>query len=202
MGEERTRPPVLRLASASPRRRDLLDLVGIRHEVRPADINEAVGPGEAPDVYTERLAREKARAIALQEPDAVVIAADTTVVIDDEILGKPESEADATRMLKLLSGREHFVYTGVALHSARGVRVSLSKSVVTFALLHDAQIHAYWASGEPQGKAGAYAIQGFAETFISRLSGSYTGVMGLPIHETSALLRQFGLEPVPPVTAP
>ena len=96
-------------------------------------------------------------------------------------------------MLKLLSGREHFVFTGVALQSARGMRVGLSKSSVTFALLHDAQIHAYWASGEPQGKAGAYAIQGFGAAFVSNIAGSYTGVMGLPLYETATLLRNAAI---------
>ena len=202
MGSEKEdRTPVLRLASASPRRRQLLDLIGVPHVVTPADIDETPLPDEVPDDYVCRLAREKSAAIWARNNDLPVLAADTTVVIDDEILGKPESEADAVRMLKLLSGREHFVCTGVAVQSKRGARVSMSKSSVTFALLTDAQIHAYWASGEPQGKAGAYAIQGFAETFIARLAGSYSGVMGLPLHETAALLRQFGLEAVPAVAA-
>jgi septum formation protein len=192
MGEQ-TKPPVLRLASASPRRRQLLELIGVPHVVAPADIDETPRADEAADDYVCRLAREKSAAIWSTQHDLPVLAADTTVVIDDEILGKPESEADAARMLKLLSGREHFVYTGVALHSSRGVRVSLSKSSVTFALLHDAQIHAYWASGEPAGKAGAYAIQGFGGAFIANLAGSYTGVMGLPLYETAVLLRNAGI---------
>lgn len=194
MNDPNDKPPVLRLASASPRRRQLLDLVGVPHVVTPADIDETPLPDEAADDYVCRLAREKSETIWSAQKDLPVLAADTTVVIDGEILGKPESEADATRMLKLLSGREHFVYTGVALQSARGTRVALSKSVVTFALIHDAQIHAYWASGEPQGKAGAYAIQGFGAVFVSNVAGSYSGVMGLPLYETATLLRNAGIK--------
>jgi septum formation protein len=184
---------VLRLASASPRRRQLLDLIGVPHVVTPADIDESPRSGEAADDYVCRLAREKSEAVWSRQKDLPVLAADTTVVIDETILGKPESEADAARMLKLLSGREHFVYTGVALQSPRGMRVGLSKSSVTFSLLTDAQIHAYWASGEPQGKAGAYAIQGFGAVFVANLAGSYSGVMGLPLHETATLLRNAGV---------
>jgi septum formation protein len=187
------KPPVLRLASASPRRRQLLDLVGVPHVVTPADIDETPLPDEAADDYVCRLAREKCEAVWSRQKDLPVLAADTTVVIDDVILGKPESESDAARMLKLLSGREHFVYTGVALQSARGMRVGLSKSSVTFSLLTDAQIHAYWASGEPQGKAGAYAIQGFGAVFVANVAGSYSGVMGLPLYETATLLRNAGV---------
>ncbi len=193
MSDANDKPPALRLASASPRRRQLLDLVGVPHVVTPADIDETPLPDEAADDYVCRLAREKAEAVWSGQKDLPVLAADTTVVIDGEILGKPESAADATRMLKLLSGREHFVYTGVALQSTRGLRVALSKSTVTFALLHDAQIQAYWASGEPQGKAGAYAIQGFGAVFISNVAGSYSGVMGLPLYETATLLRNAGI---------
>jgi septum formation protein len=187
------KPPVLRLASASPRRRQLLDLIGVPHVVTPADIDETPRSGEAADDYVCRLAREKSEAVWSRQKDLPVLAADTTVVIDETILGKPDSEADAARMLKLLSGREHFVYTGVALQSPRGMRVGLSKSTVTFSLLTDAQIHAYWASGEPQGKAGAYAIQGFGAVFVANLAGSYSGVMGLPLHETATLLRNAGV---------
>jgi septum formation protein len=193
VNDRQDKPPALRLASASPRRRQLLDLIGVPHVVTPADIDETPRPGEAADDYVCRLAREKSEAVWSRQKDLPVLAADTTVVIDETILGKPESEADAARMLKLLSGREHFVYTGVALQSPRGMRVGLSKSSVTFSLLSDAQIHAYWASGEPQGKAGAYAIQGFGAVFVANLAGSYTGVMGLPLHETATLLRNAGV---------
>jgi septum formation protein len=193
MPAEEQRPPALRLASASPRRRQLLELIGVPHVVTPADIDETPFPGEEPDDYVCRLAREKSATIWSSQKDLPVLAADTTVVIDGEILGKPESEADALRMLKMLSGREHFVFTGVAIQCARGPRVSLSKSSVTFSLLHDAEIRAYWASGEPAGKAGAYAIQGFGGAFISNLAGSHTGVMGLPLYETAVLLRHAGV---------
>ena len=115
------------------------------------------------------------------------------MVVDEEILGKPESEADAAAMLRKLSGREHLVHTGFALRTARGANVDISTTQVTFTALTPAQIHAYWASGEPQGKAGAYAIQGLGAVFVSNIAGSYTGVMGLPLFETAEMLRHAGI---------
>ena len=183
-------PPVLRLASASPRRRQLLDLIGVPHVVTPADIDETPGPAERPDRYVLRLARSKADAVWTSGRDLPVLGADTTVVIDDEILGKPESEADAVAMLGKLSGRTHQVHTGIALRAPDGREfVSLSTTEVRFSFLTPEQMRAYWASGEPQGKAGAYAIQGLGAVFVSGITGSYTGVMGLPLYETAEMLR-------------
>jgi septum formation protein len=185
--------PVLRLASASPRRRQLLDLIGVPHLVTPADIDETPRVSEPADEYVQRLAREKAEAVWAQHQDLPVLAADTTVVVDQEILGKPESEADAAAMLGKLSGREHLVHTGFALRTGPSVNVGISTTRVSFTALTPAQIHAYWASGEPQGKAGAYAIQGLGAVFVSNIAGSYTGVMGLPLFETAQMLRHAGI---------
>jgi septum formation protein len=191
--EQEEEMPVLRLASASPRRRQLLDLIGVNHVITPADIDETPHVAEPADRYVMRLAREKAEAIWARYQDLPVLAADTTVVVDTEILGKPESESDAQAMLGKLSGREHLVHTGIALRTRNGVKVGISTTRVSFLPLTPAQIRAYWASGEPQGKAGAYAIQGLGAVFVSNISGSYTGVMGLPLCETAAMLRAHGV---------
>jgi septum formation protein len=194
MGEKQVKRPVLRLASASPRRRQLLDLIGVPHVVTPADIDETPRPGERADHYVMRLAREKAGAIWQGQRDLPVLGADTTVVVDDQILGKPESESDCVAMLRKLSGRVHVVHTGIALRAPDGAEfMGISSTQVQFAHLEAGQIHAYWASGEPQGKAGAYAIQGLGAVFVSNISGSYTGVMGLPLYETSEMLRAAGI---------
>jgi septum formation protein len=193
VSKQQEKKPVLRLASASPRRRQLLDLIGVPHVVTPADIDETPRDSEPADKYVMRLAREKAEAIWARHQDLPVLAADTTVVVDREILGKPESEADAAAMLGKLSGREHLVYTGIALRTAPSVAVGIATTDVSFAVLTPAQIHAYWASGEPLGKAGAYAIQGLGAVFVSKIAGSYTGVMGLPLFETAEMLRQAGI---------
>lgn len=193
MPEQQERPPVLRLASASPRRRQLLELIGVPHVVTPADIDETPRPAEPADEYVRRLAREKAQAVCQRHRDLPVLAADTTVVVDGEILGKPESEADALSMLGKLSDREHVVHTGIAVWAAGNMAVGLSSTRVRFAPLTRAEIHAYWQSGEPQGKAGAYAIQGLGAVFVRDLAGSYTGVMGLPLYETAELLRHAGI---------
>jgi septum formation protein len=185
--------PVVRLASASPRRRQLLDLIGVPHVITPADIDETPRDSEAADEYVMRLAREKAEVIWARHQDLPVLAADTTVVVDQEILGKPESEADAVAMLGKLSGRVHLVHTGFALRTASSVHVGIATTHVSFAVLTPAQIHAYWASGEPEGKAGAYAIQGLGAVFVSKIAGSYTGVMGLPLFETAQMLRAHGV---------
>ncbi len=190
---EQTRTPVLRLASASPRRRQLLELIGVPHLVTPADIDETPRAAEPADEYVVRLALEKSDAIWQRHTDLPVLAADTTVVIDGEILGKPESEVDARDMLGKLSGRAHIVHTGIALRTARGTRSDLSTTHVSFTALTPGAIRAYWASGEPQGKAGAYAIQGLGAVFVSGVDGSYTGVMGLPLFETAQLLRAAGI---------
>lgn len=190
---EQTRTPVLRLASASPRRRQLLELIGVPHVVTPADIDETPRVAEPADEYVVRLALEKADAIWQRHTDLPVLAADTTVVVDGEILGKPESVVDARHMLGKLSGRAHVVHTGIALRTGRGTRSTLSSTHVSFAALTPAAIEAYWASGEPAGKAGAYAIQGLGAVFVNRVDGSYTGVMGLPLFETAQLLREAGI---------
>jgi septum formation protein len=193
VSKQQEKKPALRLASASPRRRQLLDLIGVPHVVTPADIDETPRDSEPAEEYVMRLAREKAEAIWARHQDLPVLAADTTVVVDLEILGKPESEADATAMLGKLSGREHLVYTGIALRTEPSVVVGISTTHVSFAVLTPAQIHAYWVSGEPLGKAGAYAIQGLGAVFVSKIAGSYTGVMGLPLFETAEMLRQAGI---------
>lgn len=167
------------------------------------DIPEQPQPGEAPEDYGRRVAREKAGAGLLKVvavPNAVVLGADTEVVLDDEagiaqVLGKPRDDADAVAMLRRLSGRTHRVVTALSLVSASREMQAVSISEVTFAELRDADIAAYVAGGEPRGKAGGYAIQGAAQAFISHLSGSYSGVMGLPLYETAKLLRAFGVLP-------
>jgi len=193
MNQEQQQRPVLRLASASPRRRQLLDLIGVPHVVTPADIDETPRAAEPADEYVTRLAREKAAVIWKRHDDLPVLAADTTVVVDGEILGKPESAADAQYMLGKLSDRGHTVHTGIAVWAAGQAYVGLSSTEVHFAPLTRAQIDAYWASGEPRGKAGAYAIQGLGAVFVTGISGSYTAVMGLPLFETAELLRRAGI---------
>jgi len=193
MAKQEQQKPVLRLASASPRRRQLLELIGVPHVVLPADIDETPRMAEPPGEYVVRLACEKAAAIWAVAQDLPVLAADTTVVVDGEILGKPESEAQAHDMLGKLSGREHLVHTGVALIAGGAQQVVLSSTRVKFSALSREQIHAYWQSGEPQGKAGAYAIQGLGAVFVADIAGSYTGVMGLPLLETAQLLRAAGI---------
>jgi septum formation protein len=193
VAEEQETRPVLRLASASPRRRQLLDLIGVPHVVTPADIDETPRADEGAGDYVVRLAREKAEAVWARHRDLPVLAADTTVVVDEEILGKPESADDALRMLRKLSGRAHYVHTGIALRTAHGLADDISTTDVEFARLTDETIRAYWDSGEPHGKAGAYAIQGLGAVFVSEISGSYTGVMGLPLFETAELLRYHGI---------
>ena len=186
-----TRPRVI-LASQSPRRRELLALIGITHEVRPADVDESVHPDEAPVPHCERLARQKAHTLAVEHPDAVVIGSDTIVVIDGDILGKPRDRAEAVAMLARLSGRTHTVCTAVAV-SYGGVTLSEVETVaVTFRFLEPAQIAAYVDTGEPMHKAGAYGIQGLGATNVARIDGDYFAVMGLPLGRMVALLRQLG----------
>jgi septum formation protein len=189
---------MLYLASKSPRRRQLLEQLGHQVDVLDVDVPEQRAPAEAPQDYVSRVAREKAGAGLLQVvaiPDAVVLGADTEVVLGDTVFGKPEDAADVHRMLSLLSGRTHRVISSVWLVSAGREQQAVSISEVTFAELDSATIDAYIASGEPFGKAGAYAIQGRAGAFIPHLSGSFTGVMGLPLFETATLLQAFGLVP-------
>jgi septum formation protein len=180
---------VLRLASASPRRRQLLDLIGVPHVVTPADIDETPLPGEEAGIYVCRLAKDKAVAVRKLRADLPVLAADTTVEVDGAILEKPRDEADCIRMLTLLSGRSHRVFTGVCVISDRFTSVGAVQTNVEFRAIPVSEMRAYWASGEPQGKAGAYAIQGFGAVFVSKITGSYTNVMGLPLFETAESLR-------------
>lgn len=188
---------MLHLASRSPRRRELLARLGLDFGVLDVDIPEQREPGESPEGYVARVAREKAGAGLLRVvavPGALVLGSDTEVVLDDEVFGKPADAADAAAMLRRLSGRTHRVLTAVSLVSAGREASVMVATEVAFAELSEADIAEYVDSGEPMGRAGAYAIQGGAERFVSRLSGSYSGVMGLPLHETSALLRGFGIQ--------
>jgi septum formation protein len=182
------------LASQSPRRRELLALVGIPHEVVPADVDETPFPHEAPAAYTERLAREKALAVAHRFPDAVTIGSDTTVVIGGELLAKPEDEADARRMLRLLGGRTHTVHTAVAVSRGDEVVSAVEDVAVTFRPLTDDEIAAYVATREPMDKAGAYGIQGYGATIVERIDGDYFAVMGLPLRRLVELLARVGVE--------
>lgn len=190
---EMTQQPKLVLASASPRRYDLLAQIGIvPSHVAPADIDEEPVRDEAPRVYAERLAREKALTVATDYPDDFVLAADTVVACGRRILPKAEDVATAQACLKLLSGRAHRVYTGLSLHH-RGRQIT--KSVMTrvqLARLGDLDLNAYLAGGEWEGKAGGYAIQGSAALFIKAINGSYSNVVGLPLYETGNLLKGMG----------
>ena len=189
---------MLYLASQSPRRRRLLEQAGIRFDTVTVDVPEARAPGEAPADYVSRVAREKAGAGLLQlgaAPGAVVLGADTEVVLGDEVFGKPVDAADAAAMLRRLAGREHRVITAVWCVSAGREERAVNESAVEFGSLSERQIAAYVASGEPMGRAGAYAIQGRAGAFVRRIAGSYSSVMGLPLFETVALLARFGIEP-------
>jgi septum formation protein len=179
------------LASASPRRRELLTQAGFTFEVRPAHISEDPHPGEDPIAYVVRLAREKAQAVynQIDDPTAIVLGADTTVTLDGHILGKPEDATDAARMLRLLSGRTHRVVTGVAVVTAARTDVAAEVTGVKFLTLSEEEIAAYIATGEPMDKAGAYAIQGRAARWIPRIEGDYFNVVGLPLALVSTLLE-------------
>src|SRR5688572_8608793 len=189
---------MLYLASKSPRRRELLTRLGLEFGVLDLDVPEHRQPNEPALDYVRRVAREKAGAGLLQvlgNPTALVLGSDTEVVLDDEVFGKPRDAEDAAAMLRRLSGRTHQVISAVSLVSPSREAQALSVSQVSFAELDEATIARYVASGEPEGKAGAYAIQGGAEVFVRHLAGSYSGVMGLPLYETAHLLRQFGIAP-------
>jgi len=187
------RPARIVLASSSPRRRELLTLIGIPHTVSPADIDETPFAAEQPRPHAERLARGKASVIATREPNAVVIAADTIVVVDGDILGKPRDEGEAAAMLRRLSGRQHIVFTAVAV-ARDGAIVSDVESVdVTVRVLSEADIARYIATREPMDKAGAYGIQGFGATIVTRIDGDYFAVMGLALNKLAGLLREAGL---------
>ncbi|MEO7145948.1 MAG: Maf family protein [Bryobacteraceae bacterium] len=180
---------MLILASQSPRRREILSNAGIPCEVRPAHVDERHVPGESAEEYVKRLAREKAE--AAPESKAVVLGADTVVVVDDTILGKPVDAEDARRMLRLLSGREHRVLTGICLRRGGRTIVEVEATRVHFVALSEAEIGDYAASGEPMDKAGAYAIQGIASKFIDRIDGCYFNVVGLPVALVYKKLKQL-----------
>ena len=194
--------PRILLASASPRRAELLRQVGIAHAVRPVDVDESVRADEAPAAYVLRLAEAKAATLWRQlapEERKPVLAADTTVALEGEIFGKPASLAEARKMLGRLSGRTHAVHTAIALLHAQGSAARVSSSTVTFRELTPAEIDWYWHTGEPADKAGGYAVQGRAAAFISHIAGSYSGIMGLPLFETWELLAPvLGLTAVEP----
>ena len=181
------------LASSSPRRRELLTLIGISHEVRPANIDETMRPREAPRRHAERLAREKATAIATRDPDRITIGADTVVVIDRKVLGKPADAADAARMLRMLSGREHTVITAVAVSRGKKLRSAVEEVRVKFRRISGDEIDAYIATGEPMDKAGAYGIQGYGATIVERIEGDYFAVMGLPLVRLVGLMKDVGV---------
>jgi septum formation protein len=187
------------LASGSPRRRELLQQIGVPFRVVGTAIDEAVLPDEAPLQYVARLAAAKAEAGWERSRDFVhapVLAADTAVVLDGRILGKPTDGQDAEGMLRQLSGRTHEVFTAIALRTANGLQSRISRSEVTFRSIAAAEARGYWETGEPSDKAGAYAIQGLGAIFIADLRGSYSGVMGLPLFETAELLHDAGIVPL------
>jgi len=188
--------PLIWLASASPRRSELLRQIGVSHEIRAVNLDEQIAGMENPAEYVTRLARAKAEALwqTLAEPERrPVLGSDTSVALGNEVLGKPLDRTHAIQMLRRLSGCTHQVYTAVALRHAAGCDVRLSVSDVTMRSLSDAQIAAYWETGEPADKAGAYGIQGRAALFIERIAGSYSGIVGLPLFETGELLRMAGI---------
>jgi septum formation protein len=197
------------LASRSPRRRELLQQIGIAFELLPmrgglprdVDVDETPLAGEAPAAYVMRIARAKAtagwREVVLQSlPASPVLAADTTVVLDGEIIGKPADAEHARQLLHRLSGKTHQVLTAIAVAYMEHIETALSTSAVEFRVLDDAEIRRYAESGEPLDKAGAYAIQGRAAVFVRAISGSYSGIMGLPLFETAELLRRFDIAPI------
>ncbi len=192
--------PRLVLASASPRRKDLLASVGVDVHVVPADIDETPQPGETPDALVRRLSAAKAEAVTSGRnelaPNDVVVAADTIVVVDDEILGKPVDEADAARMLELLSGRTHRVLTGVSVRGGERTETEVEMAEVTMRFLSVADIAWYVGTGEPMGKAGAYAIQGYGSLFVPSIVGNHSGIVGLPLPLVDSLLARFG-RPIP-----
>jgi septum formation protein len=186
--------PRVILASSSPRRRELLSLIGVAHEVRPANIDEGLLPGETAEAHCVRLAREKALALAdLAMEGALVIGSDTIVVVDGLILGKPQDEADAASMLRMLSGRSHVVLTAVAVARHDRVESGVERVSVTFRPLDDAEIEAYIATREPMDKAGAYGIQGYGATIVERIDGDYFAVMGLALTRLIRLMARVGI---------
>lgn len=184
------------LASQSPRRRELLQSIGLDFDVLPSDVPEIHTPGETPDNYVMRLSRDKARVVAAQHPERWIIAADTTVMLGSQLLEKPADEADARRMLGLIAGRTHVVHTGVTLQCAeRGYQETrVAQSEVSMLPLTESEITWYAATGEPLDKAGAYAVQGIGAMFIASIHGSYTNVVGLPLALLFEMLKSAGID--------
>ncbi len=182
------------LASGSPRRHELLNLVGIQHDVRPANIDETIRPRETPRRHAERLAREKASAVATRDPNLITIGADTIVVINRKVLGKPASVDQAAAMLRQLSGREHTVVTAIAVARGRKLRSAVEEVRVKFRSLRADEIDAYIATGEPMDKAGAYGIQGYGATIVECVDGDYFSVMGMSLVRLVGLLRDVGVK--------
>ena len=183
------------LASSSARRKELLEQVGLKFEIFSPDIDESVCIGESADHYVQRLAQQKAQAILAQFPDAIVIAPDTSLVLDHKIIGKPESKQHAFEIWTALSDRQHDVLSGVCVRSSEcdpnTIQSMVVRTQVHFRKLSQLDMEQYWATGEPIGKAGAYAIQGYAAQFIPRIEGSYSNVVGLPLYETMQLLKNI-----------
>lgn len=186
---------MLVLASASPRRAELLRQIGLSFEIRPVEIDESVLPDELPEEYVLRLAEEKSRAALGEFSTGPVLGSDTAVVAGDEIFGKPTDYSDFLKMMKVLSGARHKVMSSVAVLDSQRVKTAISVTDVHFRKLSDTDIENYWHTGEPLDKAGGYAIQGIAAAFIERIDGSYSGVMGLPLYETAEILSDFGMLP-------
>lgn len=182
------------LASASPRRHELLSQIGVKFEVLPVDIDESCLAGEDYRACVERVSLEKARAAQDKKPAAVVIGSDTLIVAGDRLFGKPVGRQDALRMLECLSGKSHEVLTAVAIVDQNQEESVVQCTTVYFREISPQEAQAYWRTGEPLGKAGGYAIQGTAAQFVERLEGSYSGVMGLPLYETALLLERFGVK--------
>jgi septum formation protein len=186
------------LASQSPRRRELLASIGLAFDVMPSDVPEVHRPGESPEEYVARLSRDKAAAVAAKHEDAWIIAADTTVLLGDELLEKPVDDDDAKRMLATIAGKTHIVYTGVTLHNAaRGWHdTRVAETEVRMLPLDERDIAWYVSTGEPLDKAGAYAAQGLGGMFIDSIHGSYTNVVGLPLALLFQMLRRAGVDPL------
>jgi nucleoside triphosphate pyrophosphatase len=193
MSQQRANAPVVCLASMSPRRRELLAQIGVPHTVVAAHVDERHLAGESPREYVERLARLKAATVIGRGESLPVLAADTAVVLNGLIYGKPADRAAGIAMLQALAGRTHEVLTAVALGRGRGMALRVNSSTVRFRAIARAEMEAYWDTGEPHDKAGGYAIQGYGAVFVLALSGSYSGVMGLPLLETAELLRAAGV---------
>ncbi len=192
----------LLLASASPRRAELLAAAGFSFEVVPADVDERLLPGESPEAHVARLSVAKARAVATVDRDVVVVGADTVVVVDGDVLGKPADDAEAAAMLERLSGRVHDVLTGLTVRRGQIERTAVERTAVRFAALSAIDLAWYVASGEPRDKAGAYGVQGLASRFITRVEGSYSNVVGLPVATLCRLLADIGAVEVEPAGSP